>query len=530
MAFDLIIRGGTVYDGSGAAPRQVDIAIADARIVEVGAVQGTAAAEINALGLAVAPGFIDIHSHSDYTLLVDPRAASAIAQGVTTEVIGNCGFGCAPLGDPRLAAGAIYGFDSSVPLDWRSVGEYLAKLAAAAPAVNVMTLVPNGQLRLGSVGLADRAASDAEIAQMRSRLREGLAEGAMGFSVGLEYPAEIGCARAELLALARETGTAGGLFATHTRNRAEGAPVAVEEVIQIARTAEVRLQVSHLMPRSGDQECRRCLELVEAAADAGQAIAFDMHTRLYGTTMLSTLLPPWCLQAGPAGLRQHLADPAARARIRGFNSLIASLRNWEQVQLLDLPGRSDVSRLTLAEIGRRRGCDPHDCALDILADEADSLHRPMVILHAYSEYSQQLAFAHPLCMPASDATTLAPDGPLAGSVFHGAYSWAAWFWRRLVRDWKLLRPEEAVNRLTAAPAAVLGLADRGALKVGAYADIAVFDPDQFGDQATTFEPNQLATGMRHVLVNGVLTLDGGLRTQRFAGRVLRRQSSGAVVS
>jgi N-acyl-D-aspartate/D-glutamate deacylase len=530
MAFDLIIRGGTVYDGSGGSPKRVDIAIADARIVELGSVHGTAAVEINAAGLAVAPGFIDIHSHSDYTLLVDPRAASAIAQGVTTEVIGNCGFGCAPLGDPRLAAGAIYGFDSSVPLNWRSVGEYLARLEAATPAVNVMTLVPNGQLRLGSVGLADRAASDDETARMCSRLREALAEGAIGFSVGLEYPAEIGSAQAELLALARETARAGGLFATHTRNRAQGAPAAVEEVIHIARSAQVRLQVSHLMPRSGDEECRRCLELVEAAHAAGQPIAFDMHTRLYGTTMLSTLLPPWCLQAGPAGLRQHLADPAARARIRGFNSLIASLRNWEQVQLLDLPGRSNLSRLTLAEIGRRRGRDPHDCALDILADEADSLHRPMVILHAYSEYSQRLAFTHPLCTPASDATTLAPDGPLAGNVFHGAYSWAAWFWRRLVRDWKALRPEEAVNRLTAAPAAVLGLADRGVLKVGAHADIAVFDPDQFGDRATTFEPNQLACGMRHVLVNGVLTLHEGERTQRLAGRVLRRQRGSAVLS
>jgi N-acyl-D-aspartate/D-glutamate deacylase len=530
MAFDLIIRGGTVYDGSGSPPKRIDIAIADARIVELGAVHGTAAVEINATGLAVAPGFIDIHSHSDYTLLVDPRAASAIAQGVTTEVIGNCGFGCAPLGDARLAAGAIYGFDSSVPLNWRSVGEYLAKLEAAAPAVNVMTLVPNGQLRLGSVGLADRSASDAEIAHMRSRLREGLAEGAIGFSVGLEYPAEIGCAQAELLALARETARAGGLFATHTRNRAQGAPAAVEEVIHIARAAQVRLQVSHLMPRSGDEECQRCLELVESANAAGQPIAFDMHTRLYGTTMLSTLLPPWCLQAGPAGLRQHLADPAARARIRGFNSLIASLRNWEQVQLLDLPAQANLSRLTLAEIGRRRGRDPHDCALDILADEAESLHRPMVILHAYSEYSQRLAFTHPLCMPASDATTLAPDGPLAGSVFHGAYSWAAWFWRRLVRDWKALRPEEAVNRLTSAPAAVLGLADRGVLKVGAHADIAVFDPDQFGDRATTFEPNQLACGMRHVLVNGVLTLHEGARTHRLAGRVLRRQGGSAVLS
>jgi N-acyl-D-aspartate/D-glutamate deacylase len=230
MAFDIIIRGGTVYDGTGGSPERTDIAIADARIAQLGTVHGPATVEINAAGLAVAPGFIDIHSHSDYTLLVDPRAASAIAQGVTTEVIGNCGFGCAPLGDPRLAAGAIYGFDGSVPLNWHSVGEYLAKLEAAAPAVNVMTLVPNGQLRLGSVGLVDRAASDAEIARMRSRLREGLSEGAIGFSVGLEYPAEIGSAQTELLALARETGRVGGLFATHTRNRAHDAPAAVEEV------------------------------------------------------------------------------------------------------------------------------------------------------------------------------------------------------------------------------------------------------------------------------------------------------------
>jgi N-acyl-D-amino-acid deacylase len=279
------------------------------------------------------------------------------------------------------------------------------------------------------------------------------------------------------------------------------------------------------MPRSGDAECRQCLDVVEAAHAQGQPIAFDMHTRLYGTTMLSTLLPPWCLQAGSAGLRRHLADPVARERIKRFNSLIGSLHDWERVQLLDIPGSPEVSRLSLAEIGRRRGRDPHDCALDILANEADTLQRPMVILHAYSEHSQQMAFTHPLCMPASDATTLAPDGPLASSVFHGAYSWAAWFWRRLVRDWKLLRPEEAVNRLTTAPASILGLNDRGVLRLGAHADIAIFDPDEYGDQATTFEPNQLARGMRHVLVNGVPTLLDGIRTAQCAGQVLKRQHS-----
>jgi N-acyl-D-aspartate/D-glutamate deacylase len=523
MAFDLVISGGTVFDGSEKPPVAADVAIANGRIVAVGQAEGDANTRIEADGLAVSPGFIDIHSHSDYTLLVDPRAVSAIAQGVTTEVIGNCGFGCAPIGDARLATNAIYGFDNSVPLTWRGVGEYLARLESVGPAVNVVTLVPNGQLRLASVGLVDRVADAAEIQIMRGLLREGLAEGAVGYSIGLEYPSEIGCGEEELVALAREAGRAGGFYATHTRNRAAGAAVAVEEAVRTARQAEVRLQVSHLMPRSGDLECERCLDVVERARARGQDIAFDMHTRLYGTTMLSTLLPPWSLEDGIPGLRKHLASPVSRARIKRFTSLIASVRDWEKVQLLDIPGRPEVSRLTLAEIGRQRGRDPHDCALDILLDEADTLQRPMVILHAYSPESQKLAFTHSLCMPASDATTLAPDGPLAGSIFHGAYTWASWFWRALVCEWKLLRPEQAVNRLTGLPASILNISDRGTIKVGAHADIAVFHPQEFGERGTTFEPNQLARGMRHVIVNGVQTLQDGAHTGRRAGAVLRRR-------
>jgi N-acyl-D-aspartate/D-glutamate deacylase len=522
MALDIAIRGGTVYDGSDRPPTAVDIGIAQGRIVAVGRIGAEAVRTIDATGFAVAPGFIDIHSHSDYTLLVDPRAVSAIAQGVTTEVIGNCGFGCAPVGDPKLAASAIYGFDDSIKLTWRGVGGYLDRLAAARPAVNVMTLVPNGQLRLATVGLADRPAQTDEVARMRDLLREGLAEGAVGYSIGLEYPAEVGCGADELVALARDTGRAGGFYATHTRNRAAGAAAAVEEAIRTARAAEVRLQVSHLMPRSGDDESRRCLDAVEAARASGQDIAFDMHTRLYGTTMLSTLLPPWSLAEGVAGLRRHLASADARARIKRFTSIIASVGDWEKVVLLDVASMPEVSRLSLAEIGRRRGRDPHDCALDILADAGEALHRPMVILNVMSEATQKLAFGHPLCMPGSDATTLAPDGPLAGKVFHGAYTWAAWFWRATVRDWKLLKPEQAVNRLTGRPAAILGLADRGAIATGAAADIAIFDPEEFGERGTTFEPNQLARGMRHVIVNGALTLDGGAPTGTRAGAIIKR--------
>ena len=429
---DLVIRNATVVDGTGAGPVAADVGIRGDRIVGVGRITADARSTIDAGGKVVAPGFIDVHAHDDFAVLDRPACEPKVMQGVTTEVIGNCGFGCAPVGDPKLAASAIYGFDDSIPLAWRGVGAYLDRLAAARPAVNVMTLVPNGQLRLATVGLADRPASAEELGRMRDLLREGLAEGAVGYSIGLEYPAEVGCGEDELVALARDTGRAGGFYATHTRNRAVGAAAAVEEAIRTARAAEVRLQVSHLMPRSGDAESQRCLDVVEAARAKGQDIAFDMHTRLYGTTMLSTLLPPWALADGVAGLARHLASAESRARIKRFPGIIASVGDWEKVVLLDVAGMPDVSRLSLAEIGRRRGRDPHDCALDILAAAGEALHRPMVILNVMSEATQKLAFGHPLCMPGSDATTLAPDGPLAGAVFHGAYTWAAWFWRAIV--------------------------------------------------------------------------------------------------
>lgn len=523
MAYDLIVRGGTVYDGSGVLPVQADVAIADGRIVEIGRLSGLAGAVVEAEGLAVAPGFIDIHSHSDYTLLIDPRAVSAVMQGVTLEVIGNCGFGCGPIADPRLSAGSIYGCDGSVPLTWTSMGGYLEKLRSARPAINVMTLMPNAQLRLAALGIADRAATASEIAKMRDLLREGLSEGAVGYSVGLEYPAEKAASEEELMALAREAARAGGFFATHTRDRAKGAVAAVEEAIRIARAAEVRLQVSHLIPRAGEAASFRCVEVVEEARARGQDVAFDMHTRLYGTTMLSTLLPSWALSEGVDGLRRHLANSDSRASMKSVTTIISSVGDWDKVVLLDIPGRPDISRLSLGEIGRRREREPHDCALDILADEAETLNRPMVILLVHTEREQKLAFAHPLCMPGSDATTLAPDGALEANTFHGAYTWAAWFWRAMVREWRLLTPEAAVHKLTGLPASILSLSDRGAIRVGARADVAVFDPAAFGDRGTTFEPNQLAAGMRHVLVNGVPTVRDGALTGERAGEVLRRQ-------
>ncbi len=522
MALDLLIHSGTVIDGTGVPARRADVGVRDGRIVALGAVTGEAETTLDATGLTVTPGFIDIHSHSDYTLLVDPRAVSALTQGVTLEVIGNCGFGCGPIRDSALAAGNIYGFNGTVPLTWHGLGGYLDRLAQAHPAVNVLTLVPNGQLRLNALGLSDRPADPDGLRTMTRLLCEGLEEGAFGFSTGLEYAPEAGASEEEITGLCREVARAGALYATHTRKRDAGAVAAVAEALRTGRNAGVRLQISHLLPRSGAADGRRSIELVEKARAEGLDVSFDMHTRLYGTTFLASLLPPWAREGGGAALAARLHDPALRERIKAFSSILSAGDDWERVVLLDNVLFPEYARLSLAEIGRLRGQDPHDAALDMLKRGADDLSRPMVIIHCLSEAQQQECFAHPLCMPGSDATTLAPDGALAGSTFHGAYSWAAWFWRFMVRQTRALTPQEAVHRLTALPARTMGLVDRGVLRVGARADIAAFAANEFAERATTFEPNQLATGMRHVVVNGRLALRDGTLTGERPGQVIRR--------
>jgi N-acyl-D-amino-acid deacylase len=518
----IVIRGGTILDGTGGEPFTGDVALDGDRIAAVGEVGTVDGVEIDAAGLAVAPGFIDLHSHSDYTLLVDPRAASAVHQGVTLEVVGNCGFGCFPIRDVEVARKAIYGYTPEVPLEWTSAGGYFERLEAARPAVNVLSLVPNGQLRLATVGFSDRAATAAEVDEMKALLRESLAEGAWGYSTGLEYAQEAGASEDEVAALCAAMAPTGCLYATHTRRRDEGAAGSVAEAVRVARRAEARLQVSHLVPRNGIEESRRSVQIVEDARDAGLDVEFDMHTRLYGTTYLQSALPPWVLAEEPAQQAELLRDPAARERMRPHRTILSAGNDWSRIVLLDNPFWPQYARRDVAAVAEERGQDPLDAVYDLLLGALEAPHRLMVIIHAYTEDEQREAFAHPLCVPGSDATTLTPDGPLADSWFHGAYTWASWFYRFMVRDEQLLTPAQAVRKLTAQPAARIGLADRGVLRAGARADVTIFDGDRFAERGTTFEPNQPATGVRHVFVNGVHTLRDGELTGERGGQVLRR--------
>ena len=530
MPPELIIRNGLVADGTARPPFRAEVAIADGHIADIGTIPpDVEIPHLDASGLLVAPGFIDIHSHSDFTLLADPRAISSIAQGVTTELVGNCGHGCAPIADPDLARGNIYGYLADYDLAWRSMGEYLDRLAAGRPAVNILSLVPNGNLRLAVCGVVDRPATSDELAKMKKLLAQSLAEGACGFSTGLEYGPERGCSEEEVAALARVAASFGGLYATHTRNPEGRARETIAEAIRTGRTAELPLQISHIsvvarLQDDGARAVAEALEQVEQARAADLDVGFDMHTRLFGTTQLSAALPPWVLAGDRSAIAARLKDHSTRRQLRDHQSIITGLArgDWQRIVLYQSKAHPEYSRKNIAEIAASRRVEPLDAICDILHAEVEDLHGPMIIAFSYREEDLHSVFAHPDCMIGSDATALAPDGPLAGCTFHGAYTWAAWFFRHFVRDQGVLTPEEAIRRLTSLPAERLGLADRGVRRTGARADLVAFDPGTFAERGTTFDPNQPATGVAHVLVNGVVALKDGTPTGARGGQVLRK--------
>ena len=525
--FDLVIQGGRVVDGTGATAFGGDIGVTGDRITAIGDLSMAEARDtLDAAGLVVAPGFIDIHSHSDFTLLIDPRAHSQVYQGVTTELVGNCGHGCAPLG-PNVEAftGNVYGYQDVLPIDWTTMEGYLARMEEAAPAVNVATLVPNGNLRLAVVDDVRRPASGEETAGMARLLEQGLDAGAFGFSTGLEYPAEREASEEELIELCRVTARSGGLYATHERNRELLAIEAVEEGLRAAAATGVRLQLSHIIPRRGGpaDSLERCIELVEAAHAGGLDVEFDAHTRLHGITNLSAVLPSWAVDGGPGRLRRYLTDPATRVRLKRYASIISSfgLGGWDRVALFCSEGSPDKVGHSIADL-TPAGADPYDTMYDLLLAEGDDPHGALLIAHSYDDDMLAFTFRHPLCTTESDATALCTDGPLAGTTFLGAYTWAGSFFRTMVRERQDLTLAEAVYKLTAQPAGRIGLADRGRLLKDKQADIVVFDPDEFSDRGTLDEPNRPAVGVRHVLVNGGLTVLDGKETGSRSGRVLQR--------
>lgn len=530
MSESILISGGTIVDGLGGQPFVGDVLVNDGKIEAIGVTPKPAnATVIDAKGLMVTPGFIDIHSHSDFTIYNDPRAMSSITQGVTLEVVGNCGHGCAPITTPEIFQHNIYGYEPGMDMPWQSVGQYLDVLQSRRPAVNMIALVPNGNLRLAVVGNVDRPATTDERQKMGDLLAQGIAEGAWGLSTGLEYGPERGCTEEEIEGLCKVTAKAGGFYATHTRNRPGEAKETIEEAIRACEVSGVPLQISHISSVSRLVPNRRwaieqAIEQVDQARARGLDVCYDMHTRTFGMTNLSNGLPPWAVEGTSAEIAARLKSKTMRDKMRGHQSLLDSLSmaGWDKVILFNCSARPEWNYKSLAELSQQWEVDIFETLCQVLAEEIETLHSVLILAYVYSPELTHFSFDHPCCMPGSDATTLGIDQKLKGSLLQGAFTWASWYYRYMIRDTKRFTPQEGIRRLTSLPAQRLGLKDRGVLRAGAWADIAIFNPQTFTERGDDFNPGKIATGMQHVLVNGKLSIQNGQLLENRSGQVLRK--------
>ncbi len=530
MNLDLLIHGGTVVDGTGRPGFRADVAISGDRVVLVAPLPHAKADQtIDATGLVVAPGFVDLHTHSDFTLLVDGRADSAVCQGVTTEVIGQCGFSAAPLGLVPDASQMIGHLDAGVELDWRSFAQYLERLQQARPAVNVAALVGHGALVRAAAGLGVPGPGGGADLQVMTRLaEEALDAGAWGLSSGLEYWPGKEAAEAEVTALAQLAGRRGRLYATHVRNRDVDCELGFAEAIRTARHAGARLQISHIQPKFGAPPAamQQALLQLDAAEASGVDVAFDVIPHEWSHTVVVSCLPAWAREGGTAATLARLADPAARQRMRHNPQPIWQLvpaGRWERIQLLHSVAHPELVGLDFMQIALRLGvADPFDAVLDLLRAEGEGLAQMLWTARNFEDEDICLCLRDRRCSVMSDTLSVSRRGPLAGSIGSlSGYGWTA----RLLGDYThrrgVLTLEAAVHRITGRPAARLGLQDRGVLRAGAQADVVVFDAAQVQDRASAADPRVHPAGFVQVLVNGEFVVRDGLRTEAQPGRVLR---------
>ena len=525
---DLKITGGQLIDGTGAPARRGDVGVTGDAITAVGDLSREPAGRtIDATGRTVTPGFIDMHSHSDWRLWDNRRAESKIRQGVTTEVIGNCGFSPAPVSDQfrdEMRGFALY-LPAGMDFSWRRVADYLARYESEGVALNVAQLIGHGTLRLAAMGFARRPPTAAEQAHMERMMDEAMADGAYGLATGLIYAPGSYAATEEIIGIARRAGGRRGFYASHIRG--EGATLldAVAEAIRVGREGGLPVQVSHVKAagRPNWGKVASALALIDDARRDGLDVMGDVYPYTASSTTLRTLLPDWVLEGGIDAMLKRVADPAMRDRIRreltgGGETLLRGL-DWADIMVAYSPSRPDAQGRRIAEIAAARREDPLDAAIELIVSEHG---KGYMILFQLDEADLRRALAHPHVMIGSDGSALAAQGPLAAGKPHPrSYGTFPRVLGRYVRDEGVLSLETAVWKMTGLPAKRLGLADRGVLQGGAKADLVVFDAATVADRATYEDPHRYATGIGDVVVNGRVVIAGGEHTGALPGRVLR---------
>jgi N-acyl-D-amino-acid deacylase len=527
--YDLVIRHGTVYDGSGKTGVVEDLAIQGDRIAARGALENARGRqELDATGLAVAPGFIDMLNHAETSLIADGRSQSGIRQGVTLSVFGESSMG--PLTDEMKRQMVARQADIKFDITWSTLGEYLDTLAKRGVATNIASFVSASTVRANEVGLDNRAPTADELERMRAHVRLAMSEGAMGLTTALIYTPAVFSKTDELVALAKVASEAGGMYISHMRSEGDRLLEAIDETLTIARDAHIRAEIYHLKAagQSNWPKLADAVAKIEAARKEGLEITADMYTYTAGSTGLDASMPPWVQEGGYDAWAARLRDPKIRERVR--REMTAPGSSWENLLLaaggdgtLLVGFKNEALRIytgkTLGQVAKLRGTSIQDTAMDLVAEDGS---RVQVVYFLMSEDNVKRQIQLPWVSFGSDASSMAAEGVFLHTSTHPrAYGNFARLLGKYVRDEHVIPLEEAIRKLTSLPADTLRVKDRGRLDVGQFADIVAFDPKTIADRATYEQPHQYASGMRHVWINGVQVLKDGEHTGATPGRVVR---------
>ena len=523
---DVLLRGALVYDGSGAPPVQADVAVAGDRIEAVGRVLEAPGAHVMDLtGLALAPGFMDIHSHTDLVLAVDAGAPSKIRQGVTTEVTGQDGDSIGPWReDEARETRERYASRYGVEFDFDDLGRFFRWLERNAPGINLASMVGAGTVRGYVIGNDDRPATPDELERMAALVADGIRDGACGLSTGLEYVPGAFADLSELVALARPLHSTGLPYASHMRNEDDHLMGAIEEALNVGRGAGVPVQISHLKAQGQRNwwKAESVLRLLESARADGLDVMYDRYPYVAYSTGLSSMFPVWARDGGTDRFLQRLDDPAVAPRIEeAVRAKVAQLGSWDAVQVSSTssPALSWAQGQRLGALAQARGAEPYALLLHLAREDRG---RSGMVGFGMSEENTTRFLAHPLGMVCSDGSALAVDGPLSEGTPHprnfGTFPRVLGHYCREQRAMPL---ETAIHKMTAQPARRLRLEGRGTIAPGAFADLVAFDPDTVADRATFAQPHQYPVGIPHVMVNGRFVLRDGEATGVRSGRVIR---------
>ncbi len=524
---DMLVQGGTVIDGTGADRRRADVLISGGRIVDVGLWEVMDAQEVvDASGCVVTPGFIDVHSHADWSLPVVPTADSMVHQGITSTIVGQCGLSVAPIFDMtrEWARGHEDTFGFELPWEeWSTMGGYLDYLTRIGISLNVVPLVGQGMIRAAAVGLGASPASDEQMRAMHRLLVQALDEGAIGLSAGLIYPPGSYSSTDELIRLAIPAGERGGFFFNHIRGEGSTLLDAITEAIHIGRESGTAVQICHLKAagRGNWHLASRALDLIDEARQEGLDVTADMYTYLAGSTYLKALLPEWAQEDGIdvvlARLRNRSArdEMVAEMKVTGFCSDV----EFDTVYVATCSAKPELEGRSIADLADERQISPYEWIFDTLIQTRMNV---MIVNFLMSEENVRMQLRHPAVMIGTDGFGLPFKGPLAiGKPHPRCFGTYPRLFGRYVREQKVLSLEEAVWKATGLPAQKLRWQERGLVKAGQAADLVVFDADIIADTATYQEPYQVPIGIRHVLVNGESVIRDGEHTGQRPGVILR---------